>query len=75
MRRQSPARFPQEMAQGFPLHDCDVSIQQELSMRRIKLLTTGAVFPLRPSCVLPSMIARTEEDEKALSLRQWGEAV
>ena len=42
-------------------------------MRRITLLTTGAVFTLRPSFVMPSMIARTDAVEKALSLRQWGE--
>ena len=41
-------------------------------MRRIKLQTTGAVFTLRPSFVMPYMIARTDAVEKALSLRQWG---
>jgi hypothetical protein len=60
------------MDQGFPLHDASVSIKQDLIMRRIKWLTTGAVFTLRPSCVMPSMLARTDEVEKALSLRQWG---
>ena len=72
MLRQYPALFPHEMDQGFPLHDCYVSIKQELIMRRIKLITTGAVFTLRPSFVMPYMIARTEAVEKARSLRQWG---
>ena len=31
------------------------------------MLTTGAVFTLRPSFVMPSMIARTDAVEKALS--------
>ena len=72
MLRQYPALFPQEMDQGFPLHDSYVSITQDLIMRRITLHTTEAVFTLRPSCVMPSMMARTDEVEKALSLRQWG---
>ena len=72
MLSQYPALFPQEMDQGFPLHDSSVSIKQDLIMRRITLHTTEAVFTLRPSCVMPSMIARTDEVEKALSLRQWG---
>jgi hypothetical protein len=40
--------------------------------RRIKLQATGAGFTLRPSFVMPSMLARTDTVETALSLRQWG---
>jgi hypothetical protein len=72
MLRQCPALFPQDMDQGFTLHDCSVSIKQDLIMRWSTLHTTGAVFTLRPSFVMPSRIACTEEVEKALSLRQWG---
>ena len=72
MLSQYPERFPQEMDQSFPLHNSSVSIKQDLSMRRIKLHTTEAVFTLRPSFVMPSMIARTDEVEKALYLRLWG---
>ncbi len=72
MLAQHPALFPQDMAQGFTLHDCYVSVKQDLIMRRIKLITTGAVFTLRPSFVMPYMIGRTDEVEKALYLRQWG---
>ena len=72
MLHQYPALFPHDMDQGFPLHDAYVSVKQDLIMRRITLITTGAVFTLRPSCVMPYMIARTDEVEKALSLRQWG---
>ena len=72
MLRQYPERFPQDMDQGFPFHDAYVSVKQDLIVRRIKLITTGAVFPLRPSFVMPYMIARTDEVEKALYLRQWG---
>src|SRR4029450_13209594 len=72
MLGQHPELFPKDMDQGFPLHDCYVSVKQDLLVRRIKLKATGAVFTLRPSFVMPSMIARTDEVEKALSLRQWG---
>jgi hypothetical protein len=72
MLSQYPELFPQDMDQGFTLHDSYVSIKQDLIMRRIKLHTTEAVFTLRPSFVMPYMIARTDEVEKALYLRQWG---
>lgn len=48
-----PALFPKDLDQGFPLHDCSVSVNQDLSMRRINLQATGAVFTRRPSCVMP----------------------
>jgi hypothetical protein len=60
------------MDQGFTLHDSSVSLTQDLSMRRITLHTPEAVCTLRPSCVMPSMMARTDAGEQALSLRQWG---
>jgi hypothetical protein len=72
MLRQYPALCPHDLAQGFPLHDCSVSIKQDLIMHRIKWQTTEAVFTLRPSFVMPSMMARTDAVEKALSLRPWG---
>ena len=75
MLRQYPELFPQDMDQGFTFHDCYVSIKQDLIMRRIKLHHNGGRLPLRPSCVMPYMIARTDAVEKALSLRQWGGAV
>ena len=56
MLRQYPALFPQDMDQGFPFHDGYVSVKQDLIVRRITLQTTGAVFTLRPSFVMPSMI-------------------
>src|SRR5712691_9823336 len=72
MLRQHPELFPKDMHQGFTLHDCYVSVKQDLIMRRIKVKATGAVFALRPSFVMPYMIARTAEVEKGLYLRQWG---
>ena len=72
MLRQYPELFPKAMHQGFTLHDCYMSVKQDLIVRRIKMKATGAVFALRPSFVMPSMIARTAEVEKGLYLRQWG---
>ncbi len=69
---QHPELFPTDMDQGSTFHDCDASVKQDLIVRRIQWQATGAVFTLRPSFVMPSMIARTDAVEKALSLRQWG---
>jgi len=69
---QYPELFPNAMGQGYTFHDAYVSVKQDLLVRRIKVQATGAVFTLRPSFVMPYMIARTAEVEKALYLRQWG---
>jgi hypothetical protein len=50
----------------------DASVKPDLRRRRSTWLTTGAVFPRRPSCVMPSMMARPAAVDKALSLRPWG---
>src|SRR5262245_15543493 len=72
MRCQHPELFPNAMDQGYTFHDVYLSVKQDLLVRRIKVTATGAVFALRPSFVMPYMIARTAEVEKALYLRQWG---
>ena len=70
--RQHPELFPQAWAQGYSFHDCYRSRKQGVTLRRIKLRASAEVFTLRPSFLLPYCIARTEEVEKALYLRQWG---
>ena len=72
MSRQHPELFPQAWAQGYTFHDRYRSRKQSVVVRRIKLKAAAAVFTLRPSFLLPYCIARTEEVEKALYLRQWG---
>ena len=67
-----PELFPERFAEGFGFQDKRWSIQQQLWTRRIALTATEERFQIRPSCVLPSMAARTEAVEKALSLRHWG---
>ena len=69
---QHPELFPKGMDQGFTFHDSYASVKQDLIVRRMKVKATGAVFTLRPSFVMPSMMAHTNEVDKALSLRQWG---
>jgi hypothetical protein len=72
MLSRHPELFPQDMDQGFTCHDAYASVTQDVIVRRMKWKATGAVFSLRPSFVMPSMIGRTDAVEKALYLRQWG---
>src|SRR5262249_7324323 len=59
-------------AAGFSFHDRYRSRKlKNLVLRRIRLKQTGDVFTLRPSFVLPYLVGRAEEVEKALYLRQW----
>jgi hypothetical protein len=69
---QHPELFPARIDEGFVLHDKRWSIKQQLRLRRIELKATAGVFLVRPSCLLPSMVGRTEDVEKALSRRHWG---
>ena len=69
---QHPELFPRAWAQGYWFHDRYRSRKPGVTLRRIKLKATGAVFTLRPSFLMPYGIGRTEEVEKALFLRQWG---
>ena len=72
MLHQYPELLPHNMDQGFPLHDAYASVKPDVIVRRMTLQATGAVFSLRPSFVMPSMIGSTDAVEKALSLRPWG---
>jgi len=69
---QHPELFPASMSEGFVLHDKSSSIKQQIMLRRLALKATAAVFLVRPSFLMPSMVGRTEAVEKALSLRHWG---
>ena len=67
-----PELFPSSFSQGFLLHDLRWSTKQQLSLRRIKLKATGDCYLVRPSFLMPYMVARTDVVEKALYLRHWG---
>src|SRR6266478_6992187 len=69
---QHPELFPASIDEGFVLHDKSWSIKQQLRLRRIELKATAGVFLVRPSFLMPYMVGRTEEVEKALYLRHWG---
>lgn len=69
---QHPEIFPAEMPQGYAFNGfTEVSVKLGLRQRRIRMRTTGAVFTLAPSFVLPAMRAQTEEVEKALFLLRF----
>ena len=69
---QHPELFPARISEGFVLHDKSWSLKQQVMLRRLELKATAEVFLVRPSCLMPSMVGRTEAVEKALSLRHWG---
>ncbi len=45
---------------------------ESVTTRRIKLVTSQAVYQVRPDFVLPYMVGKTEAVEKALYLRRFG---
>jgi hypothetical protein len=63
--------FPEEIKQGFNFYGYVESKKQETKMRRIKL-RKNEVYQIRPSFLMPYMIAKTDEIEKALYLRGYG---
>ena len=71
-QRAHPELFPHAMSAGYSFHSVYELRKLGVVLRRIKLKTTGQVFTLRPSFVLPYGVARTAEVEKALYLRQFG---
>lgn len=66
-----PQLFPAQMGQGFRFHGLVSSRKLNLSQRRIKL-QNGQVYQIRPSFVMPYMIGKTDDIEKALYLRRFG---
>lgn len=67
-----PELFPAEIANGYWLHDNVHSKKLNLTTRRIKLVSTQAVYQVRPDFVLPYRVGLTDEVEKALYLRRFG---
>ena len=67
-----PELFPAGISGGYWLHDTLHSKKLDLTMRRIKLVTTQAVYQVRPDFALPYMVGLTDEVEKALYLRRFG---
>jgi hypothetical protein len=67
-----PEIFPLQITAGFWFHDFVTSRKLNLRMRRIRLVETGKVYQLRPEFVMPYMVGKTDEVEKALYLRRYG---
>ena len=69
---QPPELLPASISEGFVRHDKRWSLKQQVRLRRLELKATAAVFLVRPSFLMPSMVGRTAAVEKALSRRHWG---
>lgn len=67
-----PELFPAGIANGYWLHDAIHSKKLNVTTRRIKLVSTQAVYQVRPDFVLPYMVGLSDEVEKALYLRRFG---
>ena len=66
-----PELFPEGFAQGFHMKDHRLSKKVQLTVRRIQL-RDGTSYSVRPSFLMPSMSARTDEVENPLFLRKFG---
>ncbi len=71
IRRQHAELLPKEIAAGYSFHSKYWSVKQQLLLRRIQVKATGRVFLIRPSLVMPYMVARTDALDKPLRLRQY----
>lgn len=63
-----PELFPPQMLEGFHFHDFVHSLKQDLILRRIKLKANGDIYQIRPDFIMPYMVGKTHEMEKALYL-------
>lgn len=72
-RREYPELFPEEIDEGYSLHDIRGSRKlPDVCIRRIRLHRSGVVYRVVPSFVLPYMTGYTDAVEKALFLRRFG---
>ena len=67
-----PELFPAEIAQGYCFHGFRTSAKLGLISRRIRLVSNGQAYQLRPDFIMPYMIGETEAVEKGLYLRRFG---
>jgi hypothetical protein len=65
-----PELFPDRFAGGFSMKDRRTSARLGIEIRRVTL-RDGSDWSVRPSFVLPGMVARTEDVEHALFLRKF----
>jgi hypothetical protein len=70
--RRHPELFPEAFKGGYSLHGFVYSKKQDIKTRRIKLVEDNEAYQIRPSFLLPYMIARTDHVEKGLYFKRWG---
>jgi len=70
--REHPELFPLDMENGFTLHSSRISVKRKIQIRRIQLNSSGDTYQIRPSFVMPYMVAFTDDVEKALFLKRSG---
>ena len=72
-----PELFPENISDGYILHDERSSVKLEgIRLRRIRLKVRDAagkqqVFTIAPSAIMPYFVGMTDEIEKALFLRRF----
>jgi hypothetical protein len=66
-----PELFPEGFAEGYRMKDDRTSRKQGVRLRRI-VLGDGRSYSIRPSFLMPSMTARTEDVEGPLFFRKFG---
>lgn len=69
---QHPELFPEAFGGGYVLHGFVYSKKQEIKTRRLKLVENDEAYQIRPSFLMPYMVARTDEVEKGLYFKRWG---
>ncbi len=70
-----PELFPEVIGGGWSLHGfTKASVKQGIRIRRIVTKADGAVWQIRPSCVMPYMTCETQTAEKILFLTKWAPA-
>jgi len=72
MYEECPELFPVEMKGGYNLHGFTESKKQQIKIRRIELKSNGEVYQIRPSFMMPYMVGKTADVDKALYLMRYG---
>jgi hypothetical protein len=67
-----PELFPPQMQEGYRFYGLVFSKKLGVKLRRIQILSSGEVYQLRPDFIMPYMIGKTDDLEKALYLRRYG---
>jgi hypothetical protein len=69
--RRSPELFPANFARGYQLKDGRISAKQGLPIRRL-VTRDGVAYSVRPSFLMPYLVARVGDVEGPLFLRKFG---